>query len=318
VPLGQMLSDTHQWWCTHASFQGRALASILLIATFLFLRLLLLRLLHKRVIDTTLSYMWRRRITYAVTVLLILLIGWIWSDTFQSIATLLGLVAAALVLAVRDLIANSAGWAFIHSRRLFGVGDRIEISGHTGDVIDIRLFEFTLLEVGNWVHADQSTGRIIHVPNGKVLTDPLINYTKDFNFIWNELAVIITFESNWQRAKSILSSIAVSVIADTSTDAREQLKKAAERYMIFFRNLTPIVYTSVQENGVELTIRYLTHPRERRTTEHHLWEEILLRFAEHDDIRLAYPTIRYYQRGEAGVQPAKTDESREVSEQRQR
>ncbi len=306
------MSDIHQWWCAHASFQGRALASIVLIGAFLYLRLLLLRLLHKRVTDATLSYTWRRRITYAVTVLLILLIGWIWSDTFQSIGTLLGLVAAALVLAVRDLIANVAGWVFIHSRRLFGVGDRIEISSHTGDVIDIRLFEFTLLEVGNWVHADQSTGRIIHVPNGKVLTDPLINYTKDFNFIWNELSVIITFESNWQKAKSILSSIAGGVLADTSTEAREQLKKAAERYMIFFRNLTPIVYTRVQENGVELTIRHLTHPRERRTTEHHLWEEILLRFSEHDDISLAYPTIRYYQRGEAGVQPAKTDEAPEV------
>ena len=319
VPLGQMLSNIHQWWCINASasFEGRALASILLVAAFLLLRLLLLRLLHKRVTDTTLSYMWRRRITYAVTVLLILLIGWIWSDTFHSVATLLGLVAAALVLAVRDLIANTAGWVFIHSRRLFGVGDRIEISSHTGDVIDIRLFEFTLLEVGNWVHADQSTGRVIHVPNGKVLTDPLINYTKDFNFIWNELAVIVTFESNWQRAKSILSSIAVSVIADTSMDARKQLKKAAERYMIFFRNLTPIVYTRVRDNGVELTIRYLTHPRERRTTEHHLWEEILLRFSEHDDIKLAYPTIRYYQSREAPLQPAQTDESSEEDGKRQ-
>ncbi|MBN2208849.1 MAG: mechanosensitive ion channel family protein [Candidatus Coatesbacteria bacterium] len=300
--LGQMLSDAYMWWCTYAyaSFPGRVLATILLITVFLSFRVLLLRVLHERVTDAALSYKWRRRMTYVFTVLLILLIGWIWSDTFHTIATLLGLVAAALVLALRDLVANAAGWAVIHSRRLFSVGDRIEVSGHSGDVIDIRLFEFTLLEVGNWVDADQSTGRIIHVPNGKVLTEPLINYTKDFDFIWNELSVILTFESNWQRAKSILSGIAASVLADASITARKELKKAAERYMIFFRNLTPIVYTRVRENGVGLTIRYLTRPRERRTTEHRLWEEVLMRFAEHDDIALAYPTIRYYRHGEAG------------------
>jgi len=313
-----MLSDIHQWWCTYASFQGRALATILLITVFLSLRVLLLRVLHKRVTDATLSYKWRRRMTYVFTVLLVLLIGWIWSDTFHSIATLLGLVAAALVVALRDLVANAAGWAFIHSRRLFGVGDRIEVSGHSGDVIDIRLFEFTMLEVGNWVDADQSTGRIIHVPNGKVLTDPLINYTKDFDFIWNELSVVVTFESNWQKAKSILSSIAASVLADTSTTAREQLKKAAERYMIFFRNLTPIVYTRVRENGVGLTMRYLTRPRERRTTEHRLWEEILLRFADHDDIALAYPTIRYYRRDEGDGRLAKPGDAHEADDHGQK
>ena len=259
----------------------------------------------------------RRGVAWIRITTLIVLVGVIWFRGVE-LGIFLGVVGAGLALSMQEVLLCLAGWALIIVKRPFDIGDRIEINGNIGDVIDIRVFQITLLEVGNWVHADQSTGRVIHVPNGKVLTDPLVNYTKDFNFIWNELAVIITFESNWERAKSILSSIAVSVIADTSTDAREQLKKAAERYMIFFRNLTPIVYTRARENGVELTIRYLTHPRERRTTEHHLWEEILLRFAEHDDIRLAYPTIRYYRRGEASVQPSKTGESLELNERRQR
>ncbi len=311
MSLGQLISDAFNWWCLRASPQGKVLVSIILIAVFVLLRMLVLSLIHQRVTDTTVAYVWRRRTTSLVTVLAIALLAWLWSDTFHSIATLLGLVAAALVLALKDLVANMAGWLLIHSRRLFRVGDRIEVSGHTGDVIDIKLFEFTLVEVGNWVDADQSSGRLIHVPNGKVLTEPLANYTKDFNYIWNELSVVITFESNWQKAKSILEDIATRVLADTSQDARRQLKKAAQRYMIFFRNLTPIVYIKVQENGVRLTIRYLTRPRERRTTEHHLWEEILSRFAEHDDIELAYPTVRYYQRSEIDRQaPSRGDSSR--------
>ncbi|HUT04595.1 MAG TPA: mechanosensitive ion channel domain-containing protein [bacterium] len=307
-----MISDAFNWWCLRASPQGKVLVSIILIAVFVLLRMLVLSLIHQRVTDTTVAYIWRRRTTSLVTVLVIVLLAWLWSDTFHSVATLLGLVAAALVLALKDLVANMAGWLLIHSRRLFRVGDRIEVSGHAGDVIDIRLFEFTLIEVGNWVDADQSSGRLIHVPNGKVLTEPLANYTKDFNYIWNELSVVITFESKWQKVKSILEEIATRVLADTSQDARRQLKKAAQRYMIFFRNLTPIVYIKVQDNGVRLTIRYLTRPRERRTTEHQLWEEILSRFAEHDDIELAYPTVRYYSRGEIERQaPRRGDSSSE-------
>ncbi|MBN1593892.1 MAG: mechanosensitive ion channel [Candidatus Coatesbacteria bacterium] len=312
-----MFSEIHQWWLEHASFQGRALATIALLIILIYLRLLALRVLHSRITDATRSYIWRRRITYLMTLIFVPLIGWLWSDIFQSITTLLGLVAAALVLAVRELIASIAGWILIHSRRLFGVGDRIEIGSLTGDVINIRLFEFTLLEVGNWVEADQSTGRIIHVPNMKVLSDPLMNYTKDFNFIWNELSVTLTFESNWQKAKTIIYGIAISVLSDASEEARRQLRKAAERYMIFFRNLTPIVYTKVRDNGVNLTIRYLTHPRERRTSEHHLWEAILLRFEEHDDIELAYPTIRYFRRAEASERSREGGESFKPDEEGQ-
>lgn len=271
------------------------LASFLLLCFTVLLRLLLLRTLKRRVNDPAKGYIWRRRITYIVTTFFILLLAWIWSDAFESIATLLGLVAAALVLALKDLFVGAAGWAFIHWQRLFAVGDRIEIIGHTGDVIDIRLLQLTILEVGNWVEADHSTGRIIHVPNGKVLTEPLINYTRDFDYIWNEISVLITFESNWQKAKSILSATAEEVLPpETSSEARKQLNKAAERYMIFFKNLTPIVYTRVRDCGVQLTIRYLTRPRARRTSEHALWEAILGHFAKHEDIQFAYPTIRYY------------------------
>ena len=316
MSFGQVTSDVFNWWSVRASFQGKVLVSIALIAVFVLLRMLVLSLIHQRVTDTTVAYVWRRRTTSLLTVLAIVLLAWLWSDTFHSIATLLGLVAAALVLAVRDLVANMAGWVFIHSRRLFRVGDRIEVSGYTGDVIDIKLFEFTLVEVGNWVDADQSSGRLVHVPNGKVLSEPLANYTKDFNFIWNELSVVVTFESNWQKTKSILEDIAARVLADTSQEARRELKKAAQRYMIFFRNLKPIVYIKVQDNGIRLTVRYLTRPRQRRTSENRLWEEILARFAEHDDIELAYPTVRYYQRGEADRLPPSRSHSSRRDEQR--
>ena len=78
---------------------------------------------------------------------------------------------------------------------------------HAGDVIDIRLFQFSINEIGNWVDADQSTGRIIHIPNGIVFTEPQANYTAGFQYIWNEIPVLVTFESDWKKAKQILTDI---------------------------------------------------------------------------------------------------------------
>ena len=136
------------------------------------------------------------------------MIGSVWLSEFKELGTFLGLLSAGIAVALKDPIINFVGWLFIILRRPFTLGDRIQILGHSSDVIDIRLFQFTLMEIGNWVEADQSTGRIIHVPNGKVFVDTVASYNKGFHYIWNEMPVMITFESNWEKAKNILSVIA--------------------------------------------------------------------------------------------------------------
>jgi len=211
----------------------------------------------------------------------------------------LGLASAGLAIAMHDTIANIAGWVFILSRKPFKVGDRIQIGDSAGDVIDIRFFQFSIVEIGNWVDADQSTGRIIHLPNSKILREPLANYQTGFNYIWNEIPVLITFESDWKKAKEILGEIAHDNAEHLSKGAQSQIRKAAERYLIFYDKLTPIVYTSVKDSGVMLTIRYLINPRQRRTTEQQIWEAVLEAFAEKKNIELAYPTTRFYGRDSA-------------------
>jgi small-conductance mechanosensitive channel len=189
---------------------------------------------------------------------------------------------------------NIAGWVFLITRRPFTLEDRIQIGEHRGDVIDIRVFAFSLLEVGNWVDADQSTGRVIHIPNGKLFTDTLANYGRAFQYIWNEIPVLMTFESNWRKAEEILKRIADTHAEHLSESAEEQIKESSRRFMIFYSTLTPIVYTSVKESGVLLTIRYLCDPRRRRGSEHAIWRDILDEFARSPDINLAYPTRRFY------------------------
>lgn len=258
------------------------------------IRYLLNLVIRKRVVEARRVYGYRRSVLYAYTFLLIVFIGPIWIKGLSSLTTILGLASAGVAVAMHDSIANIAGWLFILWRKPFRIGDRIQIGETSGDVIDIRFFQFSMVETGNWVDADQSTGRIVHVPNSKVLRDPLANYHIGFEYIWNEIPVLITFESNWKKAKALLADIARDNAESLSEGAEEQVRRAAEKYFIFYGVFTPIVYTTVKDSGVLLTIRYMVNPRQRRSTDQQIWEAILEAFSREPDIDLAYPTTRFY------------------------
>jgi small-conductance mechanosensitive channel len=257
---------------------------------------LALRAVNERVDDARQLYYWRKSLSSLALTLGAILLGFLWLPSVQSWGTFLGLVSAGVVIALQQPISNLAGWLFIVWRRPFDAGDRIEIGDFRGDVIDVRLFQFSLLEIGGWVDADQSTGRILHIPNADVFYKTMANYSAGFKYIWNEIPVLITFESNWEKAKGILLDIAQHHAEHLSASAQKEVQRAARRFMIDYPTLTPIVYTSVRDSGVLLTIRYLSEPRRRRGTEQEIWEDILRRFAEHPDLEFAYPSQRVYAR----------------------
>jgi small-conductance mechanosensitive channel len=288
--------------------QSKIFKSILIILVLWILKFVIHKILHKQIKEVKTRYLWRKTTNYIIVVLGILIIGRIWYKGFQSIATFLGLLSAGIAIAIKEVIINIAGWLFIILRRPISVGDRIEVDQNIGDIIDIRLFQFTMMEIGNWVQAEQSTGRVIHIPNSRVFTSAIANYSRGFQYIWNEINVLITFESNWQKAKSILNSIVIENAEHLSKSAAKKVKEASKKYMIFYTKLTPIVYTSVKESGVMLTMRYLCQPRDRRNSEQTMWEKILAAFSGEKDIDFAYPTYRFYRQGEKKIDQAPQDE----------
>lgn len=291
--------------------QLNILVSVGIILILWLLRSLILRIVWKQTEEARSRYIWRKTLTYLAVILGIILVVPVWFKDFKS-ATFLGLASAGLAIALKDLITNIAGWIFIITRTPFSIGDRIQINGHAGDVIDIRVFQFTIMEIGNWVDADQSTGRIIHIPNGKVFNDSLANYSKGFQYIWNEIPVLITFESNWEKAKEILQRIALSKAEHLTKSAEKKVKEASRKFMIFYTTLTPYVYTNVKESGVELTIRYLCEPRSRRGSSHAMWEDILNEFEKCSDIDFAYPTQRFYDNRYEGKDAVKNTGSKDM------
>jgi small-conductance mechanosensitive channel len=294
------VSVAREWLSGLGTTQLRLVESAAVLLLLLGVRGLLLAIVRRNVRDARAVFAWRKGATYSSTFLGILLIGRIWFEAFGSLATFLGLVGAGLAVALKDPVTNLAGWIFILWRRPFRVGDRVQIGSLAGDVIDIRVFQFILLEIGNWVDADQSTGRLVHVPNGRVFTDPTANYTEGFPFIWNEIAVPVTFESNWRAAKEILLEVARRHVGGFAEHAQRDFLTAARRYLIFYSTLQPTVYTSVRAHGVLLTIRYVCAARQRRATTAGIWEEVLNAFAEHPDIEFAYPTTRFFEHAREG------------------
>ncbi len=280
--------------------QQRIFSSLAIIFLLFLARTILVRIIWRRTEDAHVRYRWHKTSVYISVGLGFFLVGRLWLTGIDSLTTFLGLVTAGLAIALQDLVKGVAGWVFVLWRQPFNVGDRIQIGQYQGDVIDIRIFKFTLMEIGNWVDADQSTGRVIHLPNSMIIHEVIANYSKGFEYIWNEIAVLVTFESDWKKAKQILLDLAEKHGADLSTVAEQRVKEASKRYMIFYSKLTPTVYTSVKDSGVMLTMRYLIEPRKRRGSSQGVWEDILVAFARCDDIDFAYPTQRFYNNAAEG------------------
>jgi len=290
--------------------QGKLLTSIVAILLLGLLRAIVLRIALKRINSPSTQYRWRKITSYVTFVLAFFFVGRIWFQGIGSLSTYLGLISAGIAIAMKDPLVNLAGWFFIIWRKPFGVGDRIAIAGVAGDVIDQRLFQFSILEIGNWVDADQPTGRIIQMPNGKVFSEPVANYDKGFRFIWNEMPVLVTFESDWQEAERLLNEIAKEEGERLGDAAVRELRAASSRYLISQRELTPRVFISTRDSGVLLTLRFATRIHDRRESSDRVWKKILLAFGERDTIDFAYPTTRYYDNiveGKPGARASRPD-----------
>ncbi len=301
--LNSVISLFHKAMEVNPQMQVNFFISIFAVFVLWIVEKIILKIISKQITDSRSLYHWRKTIGFSTFVIGIFVVGRIWFAGLHSIATFLGLLAAGLAVALKDPIVNLAGWGFILGRSLFKVGDRIQIGKSNGDVIDINIFYFTILEVGNWVHADQSTGRMIQIPNGFVFHKELANYTKGFGFIWNEIPVTITFESDWEKAKKILNDIVYKRADSVVKRAKNEILRAAKQFLISYSYVTPTVYTTVTDSGVMLTIRYLCRPRQRRNSEQEIWEDILKEFSLHNDIDFAYPTQRFYKTEPEQIKP---------------
>lgn len=265
------------------------LSTLVLVIIFT-LRYLVLRAVVPRLADTEVVYRARKLSFYVAVGLLLFFLGWIWTRQLANVGSFIGLLSAGIAIALSDVLKNVAGWVLIVFRRPFKVGDRIEVGPDAGDVIDIGVFRFTLMEIRNWVEADQTTGRILHIPNATVFSEPLANYNEGFPYIWVEVPVTVTFESDWQHAQDMVARI----IQLHTLDPDQVAAGSHDRYVSLHRNLASAVYVDVIDHGVTVTGRLLVPPRSRRLVTSKIWQDLLRAINAAPGVELAYPTTRFF------------------------
>jgi small-conductance mechanosensitive channel len=276
---------------------------LIIVAAFILTRIAQ-RLVPRYIEEPARRYRASKFITRIVALTAIAIILAVWSPGLKGFLTVLTVVGAGLAIAMREVVLSFFGWVNLTLRSPFSPGDRVEINGVHGDVIDIRLLHSTFMEIRGWVDADQSTGRIVHIPNSWVYQYPIYNYTHGFRFIWNEIALTVTFRSNWQDAREIMLALSEVTAEIVAQQVKKEIQKMSREYLVHYSILTPFVYVRIMPNGVRLTLRYLCETRKRRGTEHALTLGILDKFREHGSIELA-PTM-------VGVMPFETPQFGEI------
>ncbi len=268
----------------------RLLETVLLLAAALLLTEVGRRLALHTFDDQERQYKaskWLGRVFWGIALVLIVAI---WSPSATNLITLLTIIGAGLAVALRDVLLSFVGWIHLSLHPPYRQGDRIEVNEVQGDVVDIGLTQTTLLEVGEWVGAHQSTGRLLHVPNAWIYQYGVKNYTEGFGYLWLEQSVVVTFNSNWKAARDLILEIAEEKLPNIEHEARKQLRQMTSEYLVQLNVLTPYVYVSIADQGVRLTLRHLTSARGRRDIRHDLSIEVLRQFQARDDIHIAYPT----------------------------
>ena len=260
--------------------------AILLLLIIKQINIVIINKANRRIDDPKKRYQTKKIFDYLYRIILIVTLLVVWEEALPNIFTFLGLFTAGLAVALKEPLVNMVGGIIILVNNPFKVGDRIEIGSHRGDVIDTSLLEISLLEVDNKIYGGQSTGRIVKIPCSQIFIHPFANYEEGFKYVWHELSVPVTINSNWQKAKDILLEIIEKHANEIMEEAQSQIEEASKNYLIFYNSLTPTIYTHVQEGKIILTLRYLCTPRQVRTTEHQIWEEILSSFLENSDITM--------------------------------
>lgn len=271
----------------------KLILTILILVGQNILRRLLLFVVSQRINeDSPNIYAIRKVTSYAINIFGAILIFGIWVERLGDLSVALGILAAGFAFALQEIIGSFAGWLTIITGRPFSVGDRIETSNIKGDVVDIGVLRITLMEIGNWLQGDHNTGRIVTVSNAFIFKEPLYNYSAYLRFIWDEISIPITYESDWQKAITVMVETVRQHphFQSLLPHAEEQRRQARRKLAVKITSLEPRVFVKLTDNWIELGMVYPVDNDLRRTFRNEVSQQILTKFAE-ADVGIASQTV---------------------------
>ncbi len=244
---------------------------LVLVVLVRFLRGLLTRFIK----DSDTRYRARKLVSFLSYFVGLMLLALVFSDRLGRLTVALGVAGAGVAFALQEIIASVAGWVAISFANFFTVGDRVQLGGIKGDVIDIGVLRTTLMECGQWVKADQYNGRIVRVANSFVFKEPVFNYSADFPFLWDEISVPVKYGSDHRLARELFQRIAEEVVGDYVAFAKSNWEEMIGKYRIDAVDLDPKVSLVANDNWMEFSIRYIVDYKKRRPNKDKLFTRIL-------------------------------------------
>lgn len=286
-----MIEQLKYWFEDHPTSANiiKYLFWVMLVFTIIFL---LRRLLKKNLVNNSRKYKIQKGIEVVGYILVMIITVSYFSGSISDFGLAVGLLTAGITITLQELILSIAGSFYIFFVKVYTPGDRIEINGIKGDVIDIDSIYTTMMEIGEWVSSDNYTGRIVKLSNAFVFKGPVYNYSQDFPFVWDEFNLPIRYGSNLEIAKSIVISVAQEQLAQYVQQSISEWKGVVEKYYIEDAEVDPTLAITMTENWIQFNLRYIVDYKKRRYTKHLLNEEIGKRILATDGkVKLASATF---------------------------
>jgi small-conductance mechanosensitive channel len=270
---------------------SKLLFSLLTLTLTLIANRVLRNLLKVRVKDPSHLHTLHMLVRNAVYVAGGVVILFIWLGSGSNFTVAMGILGAGIAFASQEVIGSFAGYLNIVTGNLYRIGDRVRIGDVTGDVLDISILRTTVMEIGEWVQADQYTGRVVTVANRVVFSAPVFNYTQHWQYLWDEIMIPVTYGSDWQRAGEIMLEHAQTYTSHFQEQAQVELDEMAKSFPVHATTVEPTLYIIMTDNWIEITLRYVVDPRERRQVKGQLHHELLQHFQSEPAITVASATF---------------------------
>ncbi len=271
---------------------GKIIAATLVVLVVVILVRYVQRALGRHVENSQRRYRLRKLVTIGGYAVALVLITVVYSDKLSGLTVMFGVLGAGIAFALQEVIVSVAGWIALSFGRLYDVGDRIQLGGIKGDVIDIGVLRTTLMECGGWINGDQYNGRVVRVANSFIFKEPVYNYSSDFPFLWDEISIPVRYGSNYEMARRGFQQVLDEITGEHARKLKGEWRKMTDKYMLEDAQLAPTVSLRMDENWAEFALRYVVDYKERRSTKDKICSHILKLIEESEgQIKLGAPSF---------------------------
>lgn len=250
------------------------------------------RFLRNQIVNTSARYKSQKAAEVFGYILIFILSFSYFTGNIKDFTLAIGLFSAGVAITLQELFLSIAGSLYIFLVKVYKPGDRIEINGIVGDVIDVDSIYTTMMEIGKWVESDNYSGRIVKLSNAFVFKGAIYNYSRDFPFIWDEFNLPIRYGSDINLAKSIVIKIASETLSEYTANSKGEWREVVNKYYIEDAVVDPTLAITLTDNWVKFNLRYIVDYKKRRVTKHLLHDAIGLAIEKTDGkVMLASSTL---------------------------